>query len=48
MGSNVSYYIISIVSLAIQVQTMEVEEDLIVQGLEKRSTRGDKRQKGRK
>ena len=46
MGSNVSHYILAIMFLVIQVWGAEVEEDLIIQGLEKRSRRRDTQQKG--
>ena len=47
-GSNISRYILSIMLFVIQVQVVEIEEDLIVQGLEKRSRRRDTNQKGSK
>ena len=46
MGSNVSHYILSMMSLVIKIQVVEVEEDLIVQGLEKIGRIRDTRQQG--
>jgi len=48
MGSNVSRYILSIISFVIQVLVVEVKGGLIVQGLEKRSRRRDTNQEGSK
>lgn len=48
MGSNVPRYILSIMPFVIQVRVVEVEEDLIIQGLEKRNRRIDTNQKGTK